>query len=61
MCYDTCLYFNRYSERCCRPHGMPCPQEYGTDQKYESAVADAEWLRDQSLTFTRDIQEKEHE
>lgn len=56
MCYDSCPYFERYSERCGRPHGMPCPQEYGTDEDYESAVADAEWLREQSQHFTRDIQ-----
>lgn len=56
MCYDSCLYFEACSERCGRPHGMPCPQEYGTDEAYESAVADAEWLRYQSTIFTRDIQ-----
>lgn len=56
MCYDFCPHFERYLERCCRPYGMPCPQEYGTDEAYESAVADAEWLKDQSAIFTRDIQ-----
>ena len=54
VCYDACPHFERYSERCRRPHGMPCPQEYDTDEEYESAVADAEWLKEQNLRFTRD-------
>lgn len=54
MCYDACPHFLRHSELCCLPHGMPCPQDYDTDEAYEAAVADAEWLRDQSAAFDRD-------
>lgn len=55
MCYGSnCPFEERYSGRCRKPHGMPCPQVYESESDYEVALAEAEALREESAEFTRD-------
>ena len=52
-CGKNCLFENRYSGECRKPHGIPCPHEYDSEDDYEADVADAEWYREQSAEFAR--------
>lgn len=45
MCYDYCEFWR--GERCVKERGMPCPQDYCSEEEYDTALNDAEYAKEQ--------------